>query len=475
MTKEEKIKDIQKMWDREKESYPVPIPISQSKWNECSTQFENLTGESLTPDKTLYDKLLEYKNDENRLKSLIIVQSGTDNSNESSNDGNLSLRGIYNNLVNKINNQYSAALNIIDTLLKKLKEPANDYLKHVDEKHQADIDAAFDDVESFSPNIGVCFVSGELTSAFTAPVNEKKEDTETNKEKTKEELAEEISNYVTTVNKNMEKTITVNSLITQGQNAMASTLNTVQGAASSVTQSIAYGAGNVVGSATGIVSGVLGSVGNLPVVIAQATQDLANFALQKGQELIPELMKPPTDRISYWTTTYSAIYMEEIKQKALQKVMENQESINQENIEKKDKKTLNDFNEKISYYASKVKEKTDEYVGTCTDALNKINEFSMAGPQWLNKQITKTIDESRKKISYFFDETKKSVEKTKEEFSMKMGEATARKAADKLEDQLIKSNKENVDNVEKNTKKAKTKAKTVIQDSLMKVMALIGA
>jgi len=177
-------------------------------------------------------------------------------------------------------------------------------------------------------------------------------------------------------------------------------------------------------------------------IMSYATQMMPNFIIQPGQ-IMQELLKTK----------------ESIDDDIGQEMLKNNiDRINKE-VQGKIAKLSGGINEKLSYVTSKI---------------SSITQHAEMGPAWIKEktdvETKKILDTCFNEIGKVRDTTKRNIQDTINNYGVGLGQ----QLADKINKQVKKKSKEQLDEINIQKQKALNKAKTAITNAKLKLMALIG-
>lgn len=242
--------------------------------------------------------------------------------------------------------------------------------------------------------------------------------------------------------------------------------------------SLMEGAIGTVGSMTGTVMGAgmnaMGFASNIPGVITNMISNLTSYSINTLSSKLSPLITPPMPEIGYWTGVYFTYYFAEFTKDKLVHNTEESEKLIDEKNENEHKESIDKLTKKLNDSFSKAKKIIDGCVEKANKAMDDINNFSLAGEEWVGRQIDKIQHDAENCVYKFVEKEEKKLKDARDAFAQKAGEKMGKGNAEVAAKAVIQANKNGLDEAANKVQKGVTTAKTLAQTAVMQVLALLG-
>lgn len=182
------------------------------------------------------------------------------------------------------------------------------------------------------------------------------------------------------------------------------------------------------------------------------------------------------------TTAYERVsYCKEMTPKLIKPLSEikaelqtNEEELAEEKEEEMEKQEEEEKTKETEEKVKNFKDRCDDFLGQCSYGLTTLVSYINAGPEWLDKKLTKFATEKIENIK------KETAEQLNQDLEQKKQEARdkgwkdAQKAAEKINDEQKQAVKKALDLEKKNKKKAENLAKAATAQAKMLIKGLLG-
>lgn len=370
----------------------------------------------------------------------------------------------------------------------------NKWKAQLDQEKQEKIDKLEDDIEGPSVPVGQNFLSGQTTSAFagSAALSEEEKNSPPQTTPPQEDISSSAganSQYATQNNQSAftsQLTGVFNaSGIAAGASAVTEAVDTIQNVAANVKNQLRNGAmkattqvmgtgGQLVGTAVGTVSNVLGDMNQIKDLTTLAIQDITSYATQTLTGVITDLITPPVGLIASYTSTYLAELMSQMPNEVLNMVSKANELMQLSTVGDIANGAVNGFMGAVNENIGKVTDRISYFSNTVMSEMDQINQYALAGTTWVTKKIDKIKGDAKTNISYYINkEAGKLIEK-RNQFAYNAGHTAAWAAFQPIMKANLNSMQDKLNKIEQAKAKAETKAKTAVQGALLKVLGKIG-
>ena len=352
-------------------------------------------------------------------------------------------------------------------------------------------------------NFGEAFKNGQITSTFSIPASLSIKSL-TDEEKAERESQANWAAYKANFKKENSlyneryRSLSADELINIGKFKNSTSLSKILGNAKAeadalkyapdvIADSLAVGAGQVVGTAIGNAGAIAGQVAGMPALVegsAQFAMDLASmtitdittYATQYVADRLVALIMPPSIGEVMATATkvcsdYVAIHTTEeiagllINSEETNKLMQNFSIVNQ----------ISNITKTITEKTGKIQDFINDYSGNIQNIINEMKNHIGAGRQWLQDKVEDYSEDAKNGIKDFIDDnTLKLLEKKQQAIDglgFAIGESLGKIIVDATK-QLAKSK---IDTLRENLNNTVIKANAYIGKARMNVMAKIGA
>ena len=352
-------------------------------------------------------------------------------------------------------------------------------------------------------NFGEAFKNGQITSTFSIPASLSIKSL-TDEEKAERESQANWAAYKASFKKrnNLDneryKSLSPSELINATKNKNASSLSDILGSAKSIydtitnapdviADSLAVGAGQVVGTAIGNAGAIAGQVAGMPALVegsAQFAMDLASmtitdittYATQYVADRLVALIMPPSIGEVMATATkvcsdYVAIHTTEeiagllINSEETNKLMQNFSIVNQ----------ISNITKTITEKTGKIQDFINDYSGNIQNIINEMKNHIGAGRQWLQDKVEDYSEDAKNGIKDFIDDNTLKLLEKKQQAIDGLGFAIGESLGKIIVDANKKIVKKNIDKLRENLNNTIIKANADIGKARMNVMAKIGA
>ena len=352
-------------------------------------------------------------------------------------------------------------------------------------------------------NFGQAFKNGQITSTFSIPASvsiQYLSDEEKAKREFKNYWAAYKSIYKRENSSNSERyeSLSPSELINATKNKNTSSLSDILGNAKAeydafkyapdvIADSLAVGAGQVVGTAIGNAGAIAGQVAGMPALVegsAQFAMDLASmtitdittYATQDVADRLVALIMPPSigevmATASQVCLDYVAIHTTEeisgllINSEETNKLMQNFSIVNQ----------ISNITKTITEKTGKIQDFINDYSGNIQNIINEMKNHIGNGKQWLQDKVNDYSEDIKNEIKDFIDENTLKLLEKKQQAIDGLGFAIGESLGKIIVDATKKIAKKRIDKLRENLNNTVIKANADIGKARMNVMAKIGA
>ena len=352
-------------------------------------------------------------------------------------------------------------------------------------------------------NFGEAFKNGQITSTFSIPASisipylsdeEKAEREFQNCWAAYKSLSKKENNAISERYKSLSPSELINAGKTKATTTVSnilgsakSTYDTITNAPNVVADSLAVGAGQVVGTAIGNAGAIAGQVAGMPALVegsAQFAMDLASmtitdittYATQYVADRLVALIMPPSIGEVMATATkvcsdYVAIHTTEeiagllINSEETNKLMQNFSIVNQ----------ISNITKTITEKTGKIQDFINDYSGNIQNIINEMKNHIGNGRQWLQDKVEDYSEDAKNGIKDFIDDNTLKLLEKKQQAIDGLGFAIGESLGKIIVDAVKKLAKSKIDTLRENLNNTVIKANADIGKARMNVMAKIGA
>ena len=351
-------------------------------------------------------------------------------------------------------------------------------------------------------NFGEAFKNGQITSTFSIPASLSITSL-TDEEKAERESQLNWAAYKASFKKrnNLDneryKSLSPSELINATKNKNASSLSDILGNAKAeydafkyapdvIADSLAVGAGQVVGTAIGNAGAIAGQVAGMPALVegsAQFAMDLASmtitdittYATQYVADRLVALIMPPSIGEVMATATkvcsdYVAIHTTEeiagllINSEETNKLMQNFSIVNQ----------ISNITKTITEKTGKIQDFINDYSGNIQNIINEMKNHIGNGRQWLQDKVDDYSEDVKNEIKDFIDDNTSKLLEKKQQAIDGLGFAIGESLGKAIVNTSKKRFKNNMDKVRENMNNVIISGKAKIGKAKLNLMAMIG-
>lgn len=221
-----------------------------------------------------------------------------------------------------------------------------------------------------------------------------------------------------------------------------------------------------------------------PNMLKQLTTGLITTAVTTVSSAATEIISRETSKLTQKVTnipqsivSYAMSYFNSYKKslgEVLKELMMGSEKLAEQESEQSDKKKENNFINNVKEKISYVNEKVTYYTDKVTPVVEMIASYTANGPDWIADKMNKEVNALIEDVDKFIVQQTDSINKGIDDFCRKTGEKKGEKMVKAYNDKLDKQAKKQQAKINTLKSKALTKAKALLQEGLLKVMALTG-